>query len=421
MKLEKFKEKNNRKIGIIIFTICCIVLIAGVYFYSSFAIYEQNQNFNVINGTVENPGDLYFAFYVDDVISKDMPSKDSGYTLDTSKSFCTNGASPTLNEETWSIKVTNLTATHTKCTLYFKVNITNQIIAQLDTSGACPTVNEDGTINVSAERTNGYVCSAPDDYGTSYYYRGNVTNNYVKFGKNESGQDMYWRIIRINGDGSIRMIYDGTSAHQNGEENDDRNIGTSTFNSGECLGYIGDQCFGSVSYTYNNHQNDSIIKSYVDDWYERVFLGSPYESYLSDEIFCVSRVIDDNNFGIYKLVDSLRCTNEEDRYTVDVENGNGGLTYPIGLVNVIEGRLAGGADFYEVSGHYLDAGIYWTMTPNSYDMSYGLLVYTIRKGMAGAGPSNLEITNSYGVKPVINLKTNSLNSGNGTAENPYTV
>ena len=79
MKLEKFKEKNNKKTGIIIFTVCCVLLIAGVYLYSSFAIYEQNQNFNVINGTVEDPGDLYFAFYVDDVISTTMPSKDSGY------------------------------------------------------------------------------------------------------------------------------------------------------------------------------------------------------------------------------------------------------------------------------------------------------------------------------------------------------
>ena len=82
MELEKFTEKNKKKTGIIIFTVCCILLIAGVYFYSSFAIYEQNQNFNIINGTVEDPGDIYFSFYVDGVISKNMPAKDSGYTLD---------------------------------------------------------------------------------------------------------------------------------------------------------------------------------------------------------------------------------------------------------------------------------------------------------------------------------------------------
>ena len=104
MKLEKFKERDNKKVGILIFKVCCILLITGVYLYSSFAIYEQDQNFNVINGTVEDPGDLYFAFYVDDVISKTMPPKDSGYTLDTEKSTCTNGATLVLNED-WSVSV----------------------------------------------------------------------------------------------------------------------------------------------------------------------------------------------------------------------------------------------------------------------------------------------------------------------------
>ena len=132
---------------------------------------------------------------------------------------------------------------------------TEEIIAQLDTSGKCPTVNEDGTITVSSteELTSAYVCSAPDNYGTSYYYRGNVENNYVKLGKwsndtpdivygfrnadsydnyekyksiedckassyynnnctlvSRKGKDMYWRIVRINGDGTVRLVYDGT-------------------------------------------------------------------------------------------------------------------------------------------------------------------------------------------------------------------
>ena len=148
-----------------------------------------------------------------------------------------------------------------------------KIIASVDTTGKCPTINSDGTVNVTkAEATDGYVCSASDAYGTSYYYRGNVTNNYVKFGKwpddtptvvygyisetfdshreydsmeacqnassynkkctiiNRAGKDMYWRIVRINGDGTVSVIYDGTSAHINGESSTDREIGASAFN-----------------------------------------------------------------------------------------------------------------------------------------------------------------------------------------------
>ena len=91
---------------------------------------------------------------------------------------------------------------------YGEDSIQCNIIAQAEeTSGSCPTVNEDGTVRVtSAESTNGYVCSAPDDYGVSYYFRGNVENNWVKFA------DSYWRILRINGNGSIRMIYAGDAS-----------------------------------------------------------------------------------------------------------------------------------------------------------------------------------------------------------------
>mgnify|MGYP005751292695 CR=1 FL=1 len=101
----------------------------------------------------------------------------------------------------------------------------DKIIASVDATGKCPTINSDGTVNVSkVEATAGYICSAEDAYGTSYYYRGNVTNNYVKFA------DKYWRIIRINGDGSVRVIYDGTEAHANGESSSDRQLETDEFN-----------------------------------------------------------------------------------------------------------------------------------------------------------------------------------------------
>ena len=90
---------------------------------------------------------------------------------------------------------------------YGEDSINCNIIAQLDDTGACPEVNEDGTVEAtSTEKTNSYLCSAPDDYGTSYYYRGTVENNWVKFA------GYYWRILRINGDNSIRMIYAGDAS-----------------------------------------------------------------------------------------------------------------------------------------------------------------------------------------------------------------
>lgn len=69
---------------------------------------------------------------------------------------------------------------------------------------------------------NGIYASIDDD-GASYYFRGKVENNYFSFA------ELYWRIVRINGDGSIRLVYAGTSAHANGEITSDVVIGTSTY------------------------------------------------------------------------------------------------------------------------------------------------------------------------------------------------
>ena len=52
--------------------------------------------------------------------------------------------------------------------------------------------------------------TADDDDGASYYYRGAVKNNYVSLA------GFIWRIIRQNGDGSIRLIYSGKTTSDTG-------------------------------------------------------------------------------------------------------------------------------------------------------------------------------------------------------------
>jgi len=121
MKLEKFTEKNKKKKSVILFSICCILLIISVFFYQSFALFETKDNFNFIEGNVSDPGDLYFAYYVDDILTYDIPSKDSGYTL-SSKTSCTNGVTISWNDETWSAIVNYSTYkkennSRVKCTL----------------------------------------------------------------------------------------------------------------------------------------------------------------------------------------------------------------------------------------------------------------------------------------------------------------
>ena len=63
MTLKSFKEKDKKRTSIIVFTIVCILLVSGVILYRTFAIFEVKTNQNVIKGTVQDPGNLYFAFY----------------------------------------------------------------------------------------------------------------------------------------------------------------------------------------------------------------------------------------------------------------------------------------------------------------------------------------------------------------------
>ena len=171
---------------------------------------EYKVNLEMLEGTTLNS--KYLASLVNNEDIKLLSSYDTtkttisssveSRTLDTS--VLTPGASKEYSISLWMDKSVTLADDAENKSFSAKVvidasmytGIVNKIVAQLDTTGKCPTVNVDGTVNVtSAESENSLLCSAPDNYGTSYYYRGNVQNNYVKFA------NFYWRIVRINGDG----------------------------------------------------------------------------------------------------------------------------------------------------------------------------------------------------------------------------
>ena len=354
--------------------LCCLLCL---YFaYSKFFVSEEQA---VIRTTVDDfiHGDVVIGAYIDGEYSSTIPGKNDGYVVD--KVSCDNGAVGEWNNDDWGLLTTNLSK-RTKCNVYFKkvVSKVPDIIAQLDTSGKCPSVNTDGSVNVTGiEATNGYLCKAKDAYGDSYYYRGNVTNNYVKFA------DKYWRIVRINGDGTVRVIYDGTSAHANGESSEDRQIGTSAFNSSyndnAYVGYMYGQTGASTYTAAHANTNDSTIKAYIDNWYKTNIVGTTNEQYLVDNVFCNDRSISNDNVGTgvgttrtnYRWYwgpwesgnhnDNMKltCPQKNDAFTVsDTTNGNGALMYPVGLLSTDEIVLAGGWNAAN-SGYYLYSGQYW--------------------------------------------------------------
>ena len=317
-------------------------------------------------------------------------------------------------------------------------------------TGPCPTVNEDGTVTVtSATGTNGYICSAPDDYGTSYYYRGNVDNNYVKFA------GFYWRILRVNGDGSIRMIYAGDAdvidALPNKEEvlangyndssTDYTRISTSAYNSSyndnAYVGYMYGTTGASTYEETHANINNSTIKTRVDTWYEENIKDTEYEQYISDTLFCNDRSFNSTNTGTGvgtsetyyrwyygpwsssgKQYPRLTCSQQNDRFTVNDESiGNGALTYPIGLLTTDEATLAGEYSSMNYNYYLYTGNIYWTMSPYNFN---GSRAY-VRTVNSNGYVFQYNVYYSYGVRPVLNLKSGSLTQGQGTASDPYLV
>ncbi len=125
MKLQKFKENNRNQKNIIIFTIACVLLITGVFLYKTFATFQVVENEDLINGDVSDPGDIYFVFYKDNQLTKEMPQKGTGYAYDYEKSHCEvpgkeeSKAVPYFDSIDWSVTVRGMTERPTKCTIYF--------------------------------------------------------------------------------------------------------------------------------------------------------------------------------------------------------------------------------------------------------------------------------------------------------------
>ena len=370
--------------------------------------------------------------YINGTYSETLPTKGSGYKVE--KIVCDNNKNASWDYDKWGIKLSNW-GTRSRCNIYFKslesFTLANKTF-YLDEAQRCPTMNSDGTVTVTGvEDTYGYLCKAKDAYGDSFYYRGNVTNNYVKF----AGK--YWRIIRYNGDGTVRVIYDGTSAHANGESSSDRQIGTTAFNSSyndnAYVGYMYGKAGASTYAETHANTNNSTIKTYLDTWYENNIKGTTNEQYIADNIFCNDRSFASNNNGTgagtsttyyreYNFETNannlmLICPQNNDAFTVnDTNKGNGVLTYGIGLVTIDEVVLAGGfgssnSKYYLYSGEY-----YWTTSPISFRGSGAAGNVVLLDGnVTGSGGVN----NSAGARPVLNLSSDVLKNGNGTASDPY--
>ena len=321
-----------------------------------------------------------------------------------------------------------------------------------------------------------------------YYFAGDAKNNWVKFGKYQNdliryrgyysttdtsykeystmdectsassynincteykyantGDDIYWRIIRTNHDGSIRLLYSGTSHNTTAGY-----IGTSVFANNKVKSdpmYVGYMYGTSGSLASNrDNTNDSAIKTYIDNWYNNNL--SSYSKYISTEaVYCNDRELapgqtysTSSNFDyapsgrLDTNKPTYNCTNNKDAFSGS--NSEAKLTYPIGLMTADEVAYAGGKAFTNLPSpyawYYLNSAggsitgstTWWSLSPDdSSDSLFGIPDVWIVSGsdLPGRLGSGFAFT-KYGVRPAISLKSCTLwTSGDGSPENPYEI
>ena len=272
-----------------------------------------------------------------------------------------------------------------------------------------------------------------DDDGISYYYRGSVNNNYVKYA------GAYWRIIRVNGDESVRLLYAGTTPNAAGTElNIESSIVFNTQKNNPA--YVGYMYGTTLNESYEKttaNENDSNIKKVLDDWYKNNILGTSNESVIADAGFCNDRSVysgngysmDYNtiyysNYRYYQTKNAtLKCSQMNDLFTLSTnDKGNKSLTYSIGLITLDELMLSGYVNGYinKLSYSY-STNVYWTMSP-SYFSATSTAAREFILSSEGYPNDDYYVTRYFGVRPVINIKGDAkISGGIGTSSSPYEI
>jgi hypothetical protein len=276
------------------------------------------------------------------------------------------------------------------------------------------------------------LSTTKDDKYPIYYYRGAVTDNNVLFA------GFCWKIVRTTETGGVKLIYNGEPSSDGQCDNTGTSSqlsSTSAFNSSygnnAYFGYMYGTPGSSTYAKEHANTNNSTIKTAIDNWYKSNMTG--YTDKLEDTVWCNDRSIYSGNgygtstttYGAYNRLytnktPSLACVNENDRFTVGSDNGNGALTYPVALLTADEIAYAGGVYKSSNSTYYLYSEHYWwAMTP-FYFQDTASYVGDTRSD--GALSSRGSAYTSAGVRPAVSLKPGiKYIGGDGSSSSPYIV
>ena len=294
------------------------------------------------------------------------------------------------------------------------------------------------------------LASAEDDYGTSYYFRGAVTNNYVEFA------NKCWRIVRISGDGSVKLILhnDNTAGVANPCDAANNSASaafarysgttyTSAFNTNrDDNAYVGFK-YGTVgSSTYeatHANTNKSTILTNLETWYTNNL--KDYADTIADTVWCNDKTnVTDTTFDPWSITpNGLGYAKNATHYgatqrLVSADDSTGGtglslkcngelskITSKVGLITADELAFAGYVFGLKNTTTYLQENAtdtwWWSLSP-FYFYDGDACVWDVYDGGV-LGDSF--VSRADGVRPSISLKSTTNVTGNGTSDTPYII
>ncbi len=319
----------------------------------------------------------------------------------------------------------------------------NEVKAPLTTPGAAISTADEAIL-----------ASAEDDYGISYYFRGAVTNNYVEFA------NKCWRIVRVGGDGSVKLILHNDNTAGVAKPCDSVNNSTSAafarysgttyisaFNTNyDDNAYVGFKYGTPGSNTYaatHANTNKSTILNNLETWYDKNNLKK-YKKVIADTVWCNDKTnvtdttydpwsLTPNGFGYAKNVTYYGATQR----LVSTSNSAGGtgpslkcngelskITSKIGLITADELAFAGYAYAKNNTTTYLQenatSDYWWSLSPDSF--FYGTIARVWGVGGSNGYSDGINVNHSSGVRPSISLITSTtISGGSGTSEDPYII
>ena len=406
-----------------------------------------------VMGTVKTrpKDDLYVAALIDGIESSTFPTTNkynasvectrNGKKIDAKESIDWSGTE-------WEL-TTKITSGNVRCNANFETPALKETILTKNELKA-PITTPGAAVSTASEAL---LASTEDDYGTSYYFRGAVTNNYVEFA------NKCWRIVRIGGDGSVKLILHNDN--ENGatdpcsSTNNSENAAfarysgttyTSVFNEkGADNAYVGFMYGTPNSNSYDTTHaniNKSTILNILETWYNNNL--KLYDNMLYNNTFCIEKELitdtsyDPWNWGnvkglgyaknvtYYRAVQRLVSSSNRPGGTGPTLKCNGEfnkVVSKIGLISIDEAIFAGYAANVNNSQNYLQENAtsndWWTISPAGFGSSGSAYIWFIRGTLSE--PLGHPVVRKDAIRSYISLKQSVKATGEGTAQDPYKV